>query len=453
MKKSSIYLVIVVSFFIISCKTKQIVTDTQDAEKSLKQGNYKNIKIIESSAFMTGACEPSIAISPRNQKNIVAGNVLSDYHYSSDGGLTWKSKAMQSKLGVYGDPCIIADFNGDFYYLHLSNPDGRAYNSKSFLNTIVIHRSLDQGKTWNDGIGIGKNEPAQQDKEWATVDPKTGAIYVTWTEFDKYGSKDPKHRSRIRFASSIDKGNSFSKAITISDFEGDALDDDLTTEGAVPAVDLKGNIYVSWAYDNKIYFDKSADKGKTWLPKDVVIIQQIAGWSQDIPGIGRCNGMPVTQVDISKSKYKGNIYINWTDQRNGKDNTDVFIIKSSDHGKNWSKPIKVNNDQTKSHQFFTWMSVDPVTGYIYIVYYDRSRYAHFTKLLRKNQTDVVLATSKNGGKTFTNEIISKSPFVPDPYIFFGDYNNISAYDGIIRPIWTRYEDAKLSIWTAIINTN
>ncbi len=428
----------------ISCQSKRIVTVTQDAEKTLKQGNFRNIKITETSAFITGSCEPSIAINPKNPNNIVAGNVLDDYHFSFDGGLTWNANKLKSKLGVFGDPCIIADQKGNFYYLHLANPDGKRFSSKKFLNQIVIHKSQDGGRTWNDGVGIGKNEPAHQDKEWAVVHPKTDQIYVTWTEFDKYGSKEAKHKSKIRFATSTDKAESFSKAITISEFEGDCLDGDYTTEGAVPAVDSEGNIYVAWAFDNKIFFDKSFDNGKTWLQKDLVIAQQPGGWSQDIPGIGRCNGMPVTVVDLSKSKYNGSIYINWTDQRNGKDNTDIFLIKSVDKGETWSKPVKINKDSTISHQFLTWMSVDPVTGFVYVIYYDRSKY-------KDNKTDVVLAISKDGGKHFVNQIISETPFTPIEGIFFGDYNNIAAYDGVVRPIWTRYENGKLSIWTAIID--
>jgi hypothetical protein len=434
------YFIFVLLTILISCKTQQNVTDNQTVIKS----KYKNIKIIEGDSFFSGPCEPSIAINPMNSNNIVAGSILDGYHYSFDSGRTWVSKKITSKKGVYGDPCLLSDFDGNFYYLHLSNPDGRAYTGKKFLNQIVIHQSKDGGKTWDDGVGIGKNEPKQQDKEWAVCNPKTNEIYVTWTEFDKYGSINKKNKSRIRFAKSSDSGQSFSKAITISEIEGNAVDDDETTEGAVPAVDLEGNIYVAWAVNDKIYFDRSFDNGETWLSKDRVIAQQPEGWTQDIPGVGRCNGMPVTVADISDSEYSGTIYVNWTDQRNGKNNTDIFLIKSTDKGEHWSEPVKVNLDNTQSHQFFSWMAVDPITGYIYIVYYDRSFH-------RNNSTDVVLAISKDGGNTFSNEIISEKPFTPVSDIFFGDYNNISAYDGVVRPIWTRYENEKLSVWTALIN--
>lgn len=429
--------------FLIGCKTKQNVTKTSSFKIPIKL-NATNVKIYESNALLSDACEPSIVINPVNPQNIIAGSVLNNVHVSNDAGKTWQTFDLKSnQFGVYGDPCLLADSFGNQYYLHLANPDGKAYKSSKFLNSIVIQKSIDGGKTWNDGVEIGKNEPKQQDKEWAVVHPKTGQIYVTWTEFDKYGSKQPQHKSRIQFATSTDFGETFSKAITLSDLEGDAEDDDETTEGAVPTVDMEGNIYVAWSLNHQIHFDSSFDGGKTWST-DKVIANQIGGWAQEIPDVGRANGMPVTIVDNSDSPYKGTIYVNFTDQRNGATNTDVFLIKSRDKGKTWSDVIKVNKDNTKTHQFFTWMSVDPKTGFIYIVYYDRSKYTD-------SQTDVVLAISKDAGATFKNYTISESPFVPSNKIFFGDYNNISAYDGRVRPIWTRYEDGMLSIWTALID--
>ncbi len=428
---------------LIGCKTKQIVTKTNvlNLPKELK---VTNVKIHESNFLLSDACEPSIVVNPLNPNNIIAGSVLDNVHISNDGGLTWHTKNLKSeKYGVYGDPCLIADTFGNQYYLHLANPDGKAYKSSKFLNAIVLQKSIDEGKNWNEGLGIGQNGLKQQDKEWATTHPITGQIYVTWTEFDKYASKNPEDKSRIRFATSTDFGETFTDAVTIGTMEGNALDDDGTTEGAVPAVDNEGNIYVAWAVNNRIYFNSSLDGGKTWTP-DAVVTDQIGGWAQNIPSIGRGNGMPVTVVDNSNSKYKGTIYINFTDQRNGENNTDVFLIKSKDMGKTWDTAKKVNQDQTQSHQFFTWLSVDPKSGYLYIIYYDRSKYTD-------NQTDVVLAISKNGGDSFENYTISESPFLPSDKIFFGDYNNISAYNGIIRPIWTRYEKGILSIWTALIN--
>jgi hypothetical protein len=36
-------------------------------------------------------------------------------------------------------------------------------------------------------------------------------------------------------------------------------------------------------------------------------------------------------------------------------------------------------------------------------------------------------------------------------VFFGDYTNITAYNGIVRPIWARADGMNMSIWTAIVD--
>jgi hypothetical protein len=93
------------------------------------------------------------------------------------------------------------------------------------------------------------------------------------------------------------------------------------------------------------------------------------------------------------------------------------------------------------------MSIDQTTGYIYVAFYDRSNYS-----ANSDSTDVYLAFSKDGGNTFQNFKINSSSFVPNSNSFFGDYINISAHNGVVRPIWTRMDNGNTSIYTAIIDS-
>lgn len=405
---------------------------------------YKNVQIDKQSGLGYPPCEPSIAISYTNPDVLVAGAILDKVYTSKDGGATWTNSKLKSELGVFGDPCVVSDYKGNFYYLHLSDPSGKGWRDDSLLDRIVCQYSEDNGKTWTKGSSIGLNGSKDQDKEWATIDPKSNRIFATWTQFDKYNSVAENDSTLILFSWSKGRDKEWSKPVRISQIAGDCLDDDNTVEGAVPAVGPEGNIYVSWALNETLYFDRSENCGKNWLEEDIIAGQINGGWNQEIPGINRCNGMPVTKVDLSEGPNKGTIYINYSDQTHGKDDTDIWLIKSTDFGDTWSEPIKVNDDNSGKHQFFTWMDVDKSNGNIYIVFYDRRNYDD-------NQTDVYLATSIDGGLTFTNELISESPFTPNQSVFFGDYNNITAFKGIVRPIWTRYENNKLSIWTALID--
>jgi hypothetical protein len=406
------------------------------------QGQFKNI-MLDEGGNGNRACEPSVAISLKNPKIIVAGSVLNNVYYTADGGTTWNKSKLTSSLGVWGDPVVISDFKGKFYYFHLSDPTGKNWDSEEILDRIVVQASKDGGKTWSDGASIGLNHPKDQDKEWAIADRK-GNLFVTWTQFDKYGSKDSTCQSNILLSRSSN-GKKWSKPIVLSQRSGNCVDDDETAEGAVPAVTADGNgVFVAWANAQRIYFDRSFDGGKTWLTNDIHIADQYGGWSMTIPGINRCNGMPVLVCDnTKKGKLSGSLYLVWADQRNGENDTDIWFIRSHNFGDNWTPPLRINNDAPGKHQFLPWITVDAATGYIYVVYYDRRDYDD-------EQTDVYLAYSVDGGSVFKNVKISELPFTPTPETFFGDYNNISAYKGTIVPVWTRMDDGKTSVWTTII---
>jgi len=385
--------------------------------------------------------EVAIAINPVNPNELAAGANINYLFSSTDGGFTWSTSEMSSTLGVWGDPCLLYDSLGYLYYAHLSYP-----GPGQFIDRIVVQRSTNNGQTWNDGAGIGWEPPKQQDKEWLAVDHTQsqfrGNIYTTWTEFDDYGSSNPDDSSRIKFSRSTDAGITWTPSITISDVSGDCEDGDNTTEGAVPAVGPEGQIYTAWAGPLGLVFDKSTDGGNTW-GNDIFITDIPGGWAFDVSGISRCNGLPITMCDISNSPYRGNIYVGWSDQRNGATNTDVFIVKSTDGGETWNQPLRVNDDLSTRHQFFTWMTIDPATGHIWAVFYDRRN-------TTGDATDVFVARSTDGGDTFENFKVSQSSFTPVSWVFFGDYTNIAAWQGKIYPIWMRGDNSQLSVWVALV---
>jgi len=402
---------------------------------------YPNIRVSNPSS--TTPEEVTIAINPRNPHNLAAGANIKFYYYSTNGGYTWTQGQLSSSLGVWGDPCVIFDADGNLFFAHLSYPPSPGY----WIDRIVVQKSTDGGFSWNNGVGIYFNPPrSNQDKEWLAVDltnsPYKNTLYAAWTEFDSYGSKLQSDSSRILFSRSTDAGETWYPPVRISDQGGNCVDSDSTVEGAVPAVGPNGEIYLSWSGPLGIMFDKSTDGGQTF-GNDIFVTSQPGGWDFDIPGIYRANGMPVTACDVSNSPYRGTIYINWSDQRNGLDNTDIFLIKSTDGGETWGDVKKVNDDLESRHQFFTWMTIDQSTGYLYIVFYDRRNYTD-------NQTDVYVAKSTDGGETFTNFKVSETPFTPISSIFFGDYINIAAWEGKIYPIWMRMDGTSLSVWTCII---
>lgn len=405
-------------------------------------GQYTNVRV--NNAASTDPEEVTISIDPTNPLHLAAGANITYYYYSTNGGMSWSQGNLTSSLGVWGDPSVIFDGSGNLYFGHLSNPSFPGY----WIDRIVVQKSTDGGQSWDDGEGIGFNPPRrQQDKEWLAADmtasPYEGNLYVAWTQFDSYGSASTSDSSRILFSRSTDAGAKWSTPVRVSDRAGNCLDSDSTVEGAVPAVGPDGEVYLTWSGPLGIMFDKSTDGGDSF-GSDIFVTSQPGGWDFNISGIYRCNGMPVTACDVSRSPYRGTIYVQWSDQRNGPGNTDIFLIKSTDAGQTWGGVKRVNDDTTSREQFFSWMTVDQVTGYVYVVFYDRRNTSG-------DATDVYVARSTDGGETFTNFKVSKSSFTPSSGIFFGDYTNVAARNGRIYPIWMRLDEDTLSVWTALID--
>jgi hypothetical protein len=415
---------------------------------------YQNV-LISSQYFPH---EVSIMINPKNINQVVAGSCvyyfapdtsISGYYYSTNGGLNWNGNVLHSTLArPSGDPVIIVDTAGSFYFIQIAN-----YAIVPWWDRHLVMKSTNGGFTWPIATTYGKNGTKVQDKPWGCVDWSNSVwrnnIYIMWTEFSNILDPIPSDSTIILFTKSINGGLNWSQPLRISKRKGDARDSSNTLEGAVPCTGPNGEIYVSWSgpatlYSNNyaIFFNKSSDGGNTWLDSEIVATSQPGGWTLIIPGIARCNGFPVTCCDISNGPHRGTIYINFSDQRNGVNNTDIWLTKSTNGGQSWSQVKRVNNDVTNKHQFLTWMTIDQSTGYLYFVFYDQRNTSIMT-------TDVYMARSTDGGETFQNVKINTNTIQLYNNYFIGDYINISAVNGHIRPIWT---GSSFSIYTAIVDT-
>lgn len=398
---------------------------------------------VEKSQFSTygyAQVEPSIAVNPRNPQELIAGTVLNDYYVSTDGGNTWTPHILNSAHGVNGDPVVLIDKNGYYYYFHLSNPVGGMR-----LDRIVCQRT-DNIQEWVTTVGHTAVNGKMHDKHWATIDDNTGTIHMAWTQFDSYKSKTPGDSSIIVYAQSKDFGATWSEPIRISKQAGNCLDDSGTIEGVSICMGIFGEVYVAYCLNEKIYMNASTDGGLTWLSDDREIADQPGGWDFEIPGIYRMNGFPSLQIDLSGSPYRGRMYLSWSDQRNGKHNTDVWLIYSDDQGLTWFPIKKVNTDFGSRHQFMSTMRVDPKTGTIVALFYDRRNHEDIA-------TDVFLAYSKDGGTTFKNIKLNKSPFNPDSQVFFGDYLAVDILGNTVYAMWPEMHKRKISLKFARVSLN
>jgi len=367
--------------------------------------------------------EPSIALHPIT-KTIVAASNINNFYVELIGSNSFSKTISTSPLGVYGDP-VLHYSDTTLYFAHLAKAPKKEYGA--WFDRIVVQKIMDPYNWKEKSYSVGYNGNKMQDKPWLSSDNHSaeynGNLYVTWTEFDKYGSDNQADRSRIRFSKYDLKSDSFSTAITISDTTGDCLDSDNTLEGATSAVGKNGEVYAVWAGYESIWIDKSSDGGVTW-GKDQIIAFQPGGWDMDMPHIMRANGMPFIASDTVKDIQ----YVTWADEFNG--NADVWLIYSKDQGNTWSERINVSKDTADGHQYFPNLTIDQKSGEVFIAFYDFSE--------SPQSVFYKLAISKYVlGNDFQSSFLNQNPIpLPGKNVFYGDYLDIDAQDGEVVTVYT-----------------
>lgn len=376
---------------------------------------------------------PSVAINPKNPQNVVVATAGGHLYRTADGGTNWVEGNLDASVPNSGTNVLVAERKGGLYNFHLSGGD-----SVDTTDRIVCQLSKDNGVTWTVVGGITA-AGADIRRPGIGMNTKSGEFLLLWTQYDRYGSQEPAHKSRIMLAQSKD-GKKWSDPVRVSQ-EGDCLDDDRTPQGGKAVVSTDGYMVSTWAYDQRIYLDRSFDKGRTWLSNDIDVVAQPGGWALDIPGLASGNGLPTLLIDKSPGRFGGSLYLIWADEKEG--NTDVWFSRSLNYGDNWTPPVRVNDDEKGSHQFTPAAAIDQSTGKIYVVYYDR-------RAGEENDTEVYLAYSADQGATFKNTRLSETAFQTDVALSIGDRIGIDAAGGVIVSAWTRVDNGVSSVAVAVI---
>jgi hypothetical protein len=380
--------------------------------------------------------EPSVAVNPINPKQVVvAYQVPANIAYSTDAGEHWEHAANTAPkdFKVSGDVSVTYDNQGHailcsiaFNKLGTFNYWGHATNT----NAILIRRSLDGGETWEPApitVSLQAQQPGipMEDKPYIVADTSRGKyagnLYIAWTRWSLVDS-------RMVLSRSTDDGKTWSTPMEIDQTPGLPRDDNGALEGFDGAVGADSTLYAVWAAGNHLQFTTSRDGGKTFAKvKDVI---QSGPTMFAVQDFDRANGFPQIAVDARSGDHNhAHLYVTWSDTRNG--DIDVFCARSVDGGKKWSAPVRVNSDTMHdgADQFFQWLTVDPVTGAVSILFYDR-------RLDPENEkTLVTLARSTDGGETFKNYAWSDKPFVASEQDFMGDYSGIASFNDRVYGAW------------------
>lgn len=411
--------------------------------------------------------EPDIAENPANPNNLVAGSKFftdpAHYqfkigtYYSSNAGRSWHDVGLLPGFDTYtrtSDISFAFSPNGSIVYACVLAEDG----SRS---GIFVSRSKDGGKTWSDPstVFLDLTGATFSDKPWITVDstsgPSRGTVYVAWnldsntSEFggDPDGGNDAfqgkltvtgEPQPGVVVATSKDYGKTFSDPVGVTPFDSHHF-----ALGAIPRVGPDGTLYVAFlTYAdvnnqtvNGFALSTSADRGVTFTAPHT-IDAKIDPLPNHLPnGTFRNLSLP----SFALSQKNGSMILGWADMRNG--DADILTARSTDHGKTWSRPLRVNHDTLHNgiDQFQPVLAVAP-NGTYTCAWFDR-RFNSQNKLI-----DEEIAQSTDGGRTFGKNLRvtrkSWNPAIDAPLpegkpsnTFIGDYQGLAVDNNTVHPLW------------------
>jgi hypothetical protein len=274
------------------------------------------------------------------------------------------------------DPNADFDTQGRVYQVTL--PFNAFWTNLHPNSNIAISYSDDLGQHWVKGNG---GQPLEQfsnsttktlgrveDKQWVAVNHIPGNrfqdhVYAAWAVYN--GST-----TKIRTAVSRDRGQSFSKAVTLSAPSNTGP----VVEYVYPAVDAAGNVYVAVAADKPtgndqktIYVARSTDDGVTWS-RFMPVAQGSQAPGCCLPNTSFRDG--ILEHFTASPDYPGHLYVTWEDWDGSQ--FDVKFSQSTDFGDTWSAPIRVNDNAnpTATDQFQPQVAAGP-GGAVAVNFYDR----------------------------------------------------------------------------------
>ena len=452
--------------------------------------------------------EPTLAIDPRDHSVWTAGSndyctvptagdAWAGFYRSTDAGMHWTDSLLPGYNGdtsaegtssplaamvaggalAAGDPMMSFDTNGNLFYMGNNFNRGtlnggsarfRDNTGDVWVATYAAANSADpstDGSTYLRTVILATNTFGNgqfNDKTDLNVDPSTGDVYASWSDFHGSGCNN------IFISRSTDHGATFTAPMKISGGICSNQGPSITFGGS-------GKVYVAWqggtggAFSkapgsvNGAAFVASTDNGQTFSKAQLVTLYspfisgQFAGNGARECGDSPFNcpsGQTFPRFDLAgpyltADTMHGTLVMAFqAAQSTGQGQIeDVF---STDGGATWSAPALLAPSAT-GHQFFPWLTASH--GRVNAIWYDSAGDPDYSATrapcnTASGQTTACLnvryAESTDGGKTWSTPVqVTDMPTNPNYeqfggrlVPFFGDYITVAAQGDTIGAVWT-----------------
>ncbi len=391
-----------------------------------------------------GQHEPNLAASSLNPDIVVVaakdyrdGDVKHVWIYgSTDGGQTWPTQlqipGLPPDVPLQSDPVVVARDDGRIFVLAI----GYNQNNGLFL-------------TWTDD-GVNFHTPSERviygngvlnDKPWLAIDnnpasPYYHRMYVAWAP------------GGVASRYSTDGGLTWSATV----YPGAG-----NNEYPYPVVTQNGDLFVffmnNWGFcaDGTIQYARSTDGGVSFgSPVSVVSVSQPCSPIHGGGGYDQWRFFSILSA-VTNPNNNNELYVAWTYDNNVTYGpTDVYYVRSTDHGVTWTPPIRLSHDPTGT-------GTDHITP---VLFYGANGRLHALWMDRRLDPDNHLfdtwySSSTDMGDTWdpdsrVSEVSQDMNigFPPGSGNAAGDYWGLWAVGDIVYTAWNDTRRGEQDIWTA-----
>ena len=382
--------------------------------------------------FPDSEVEPWVDVNPTNADNIVGGYQQDRYSnggakglvaaVSNDGGSTWTQVAVPnlSRCSPGGgpferatDPWHSFGPDGTLHFMSLvldPDPPGGGFGD----NAMVYNRSTTGGLTWEPPIVLKADTDRRflNDKNSITADPNDADfVYAVWDRLriarGEIASSEQgrEHifglgfKGPILFTRTTNGGDSWEPARVLYDpaANNQTIGNQIVVRPQGTVVNFFNEILNFRNSNHGTQFDftlaliRSTDKGATWgrviraekmFPMSQFRRDSVIDFEGDVPCPNPnrpATACPVRTgdilFDVAVDRTTGDLYAVWQDARfDGFEHDSVAFSQSTDGGRSWSAPVKVNltptSEPTNDQQAFTPSVHVLDDGTVAVTYYD-----------------------------------------------------------------------------------